>query len=134
MASTVADEEMSPLGSRIPAEEIERALKTLSERERKVIELRYGLKGEGPWTCEEIGRYYGITARKIKHFENQAHRKLREASVFEEDLVGQWNTVFPEGKARRLSFQRGRGTGAHSGNCLTCQQVGDFRRGRARRS
>jgi hypothetical protein len=102
----VADEESSPLGSRIPGEEIEQALKSLSLREQRVIELRYGLKGEGPWTCEEIGRHFGIHAVKIKQVENQVLRKLREASVSEEDLVAHWNRVFPEGEGSALVLRQ----------------------------
>jgi DNA-directed RNA polymerase sigma subunit (sigma70/sigma32) len=94
------------VGSR--PKKIEHPLKSLSLREQRVIELRYGLKGEGPWTCEEIGRHFGIHAVKIKQVENQALMKLREASVSEEDLVAQWNSVFPEEKGRRWFFRRGR--------------------------
>jgi DNA-directed RNA polymerase specialized sigma24 family protein len=96
----VADED--PPGSGIPAEEIERALKSLTVRERRVLELRYGLKGEGPWTCDEIGRHFGVSWVYIQQVDNQAHRKLREASGSDEDLIdliGQWNTVFPAKKA-----------------------------------
>ena len=39
-------------------------------RERGVLEHRYGLKGEGPWSCEEIGRYYGVTAARIQQIDN----------------------------------------------------------------
>jgi DNA-directed RNA polymerase sigma subunit (sigma70/sigma32) len=42
-----------------------------------VIELRCGLKGDRAWTCEEIGRHYGITAAKIQHVENDALEKLK---------------------------------------------------------
>jgi DNA-directed RNA polymerase sigma subunit (sigma70/sigma32) len=86
LASKVADKRIKTSVDGIRAKEIERALKSLSERERKVIELRYGLKEEGPWTCEEIGRYYNITAHKIQQVENQALRELKDASVSEEDL------------------------------------------------
>ena len=36
---------------------LRRALESLNARERKVIELRCGLQGERPWTCEQIGRH-----------------------------------------------------------------------------
>ena len=70
-----------------------------------MIELRYGLKGEGPWTCEEIGRHFGVTPQKIQMLDNQAHRKLMEACESDEDLIdliAQWNSVFPEKKGAAL--------------------------------
>lgn len=76
-----------------------------------MIELRYGLKGEGPWTCEEIGRHFGVTPQKIQMLDNQAHRKLMEACESDEDLIdliAQWNSVFPEKKGRRWFFRRER--------------------------
>lgn len=54
--------------------------------ERKVIELRCGLKGKRTWTCEEIGRYYGIAAIRIQHIENQALDKLKLWSLSEENM------------------------------------------------
>src|SRR2546428_12627495 len=47
-------------------EDIERALDSLPERERKVIELRFGLKGEQPCTLEEVGRTFGVTRERIR--------------------------------------------------------------------
>jgi DNA-directed RNA polymerase sigma subunit (sigma70/sigma32) len=122
----VAGKESSPPGSGIPVKEIERALKSLGERKRReiewalksfsgrergVLELRYGLKGEGPWSCDEIGRYYGVTAARIQQLDNMAHRKLWEVCASDEDLIDlitQWNSVFPEKKGRRWFFWRGR--------------------------
>jgi RNA polymerase primary sigma factor len=66
-----------PLTIGIPAEALDRALESLTGRERVVIELRCGLKGDRAWTCEEIGRHYGITAAKIQHVENDALEKLK---------------------------------------------------------
>jgi DNA-directed RNA polymerase sigma subunit (sigma70/sigma32) len=104
----MAKKESSPSADRDRAEEIERALKSLPVRERGVLELRYGLKGEGPWTCEEIGRHFHVTTQRIQMIDNQTHGKLRDASVSEEDLVAHWNSVFPERKWRPWFFRRGR--------------------------
>src|SRR5687767_6704699 len=57
-------------------EDIETALSSLPERERKVIELRFGLKGEGPRTLEEVGRAFGVTRERIRQIENNTLKKL----------------------------------------------------------
>ncbi len=56
---------------------ISQALATLSEREREIIELRYGLNGEDTYTQEEIGKKYGLTRQRIEQIESKAMRKLR---------------------------------------------------------
>ncbi len=57
-------------------EDIERALGSLPERERKVIELRFGLNGEPPCTLEEVGRAFGVTRERIRQIENNTLKKL----------------------------------------------------------
>jgi DNA-directed RNA polymerase sigma subunit (sigma70/sigma32) len=75
------------------------------------LEHRYGLRGEGPWSCEEVGRHFHVTTAHIQQVDNMAHRKLWEACASDEDLIdliAQWNSVFPEKKGRRWFFWRGR--------------------------
>ncbi len=50
-------------------EDIERALDSLPERERRVIELRFGLNGGQPCTLEEVGRAFGVTRERIRQIE-----------------------------------------------------------------
>ena len=57
-------------------EDIERALGSLPDRERQVIELRYGLNGEPPCTLEEVGRAFGVTRERIRQIENNTLKKL----------------------------------------------------------
>jgi RNA polymerase primary sigma factor len=57
-------------------EDIERALGSLPERERKVIELRFGLNGEPPCTLEEVGRAFGVTRERIRQIENNTLKRL----------------------------------------------------------
>jgi RNA polymerase primary sigma factor len=57
-------------------EDIDRALESLPDRERKVIELRFGLKGEQPRTLEEVGRAFGVTRERIRQIENNTLKKL----------------------------------------------------------
>lgn len=61
---------------RLRKQDIDRALFALPERERKVIELRFGLKGEHPRTLEEVGREFGVTRERIRQIENNTLKKL----------------------------------------------------------
>lgn len=53
------------------------ALKSLPQRERRVIELRYGLNGEKPQTLDESGRKFNVTRERIRQIENVSLKKLR---------------------------------------------------------
>jgi RNA polymerase primary sigma factor len=52
-------------------------LDSLSPRERRVLELRYGLDGEQPRTLDEVGRTFNVTRERIRQIENQSLKKLR---------------------------------------------------------
>jgi RNA polymerase primary sigma factor len=52
-------------------------LETLSARERRVLELRYGLDGQTPQTLDEVGRVFNVTRERIRQIENQSLKKLR---------------------------------------------------------
>ncbi|MEX2503888.1 MAG: sigma-70 family RNA polymerase sigma factor [Egicoccus sp.] len=60
--------------------EVVLALEGLHERERGVLELRYGLLGEEPRTLEEIGALYGVTRERIRQIEKKTLAKLRHPS------------------------------------------------------
>jgi RNA polymerase primary sigma factor len=88
----IGEEEESSLGDFVPddsaespfdtaslslrREDVELALSALPERERKVIELRFGLSGEQPCTLEEVGRTFGVTRERIRQIENNTLKKL----------------------------------------------------------
>ena len=88
----IGEEEESSLGDFVPdesaespydtaqvqlrREDITRALDALPERERQVIELRFGLLGEQPCTLEEVGRAFGVTRERIRQIENNTLKKL----------------------------------------------------------
>ena len=64
-------------GLRAPApENLRRALAALPEREREVIELRFGLTGERPLTLEEVGRAFNVTRERIRQIESHTLKKL----------------------------------------------------------
>lgn len=58
-------------------EKLDSVLKTLNERERAVIELRFGLKDGTPHTLEEVGHKFSVTRERIRQIEAKALRKLR---------------------------------------------------------
>jgi RNA polymerase primary sigma factor len=58
-------------------ETLGRILETLSQRERRVLELRYGLDGQHPRTLDEVGRTFNVTRERIRQIENQSLKKLR---------------------------------------------------------
>jgi RNA polymerase primary sigma factor len=65
------------------------ALENLSYRERRVLELRYGVGDEHPRTLDEVGRTFNVTRERIRQVENQALKKLqtiREAQQLRDDL------------------------------------------------
>src|SRR5215203_231161 len=90
----IGDEEESELGDfvaddrteepfdtateRLQREDIQKALDALPERERQVIELRYGLRGHEPLTLEEVGRAFGVTRERIRQIENNTLKKLKQ--------------------------------------------------------
>jgi RNA polymerase primary sigma factor len=101
----VGDEEQSEFGQFIADEQAESpyeraveiltkealrdALENLSYRERRVLELRYGLGGERPRTLEEVGRAFNVTRERIRQIESQSLRKLQnlhEAQKLRDDV------------------------------------------------
>ena len=61
-------------------EQLGKVLDGLAERERKVIELRFGLKDGHPRTLEEVGREFGVTRERIRQIESKTLAKLRHPS------------------------------------------------------
>ena len=68
-------------------EHLEAVLSTLGERERKVVQLRYGLADGRPRTLEEIGRIFGVTLERIRQIESKTLNKLRD-HAFADQLRG----------------------------------------------
>ena len=96
LESPVGDEEDSRLGDFIHdtnaptlfdaasrellKEQVDQVLGTLSDRERRVLEERFGLKDGRPKTLEEVGKMFAVTRERIRQIEAKALRKLRHPS------------------------------------------------------
>ncbi len=74
------DDAMAPVDAaarEMLREQVQNALSVLSERERQVLELRFGLVDGKDHTLEEVGRYFNVTRERIRQIEAKALRKLR---------------------------------------------------------
>jgi RNA polymerase primary sigma factor len=67
-------------GSILLKEQIEELLMTLTERERQVLELRFGLKDGKTRTLEEVGRHFDVTRERIRQIEGKALSKLKKSA------------------------------------------------------
>lgn len=61
-------------------EQLESVLHTLTQREREVIEMRFGLRDGQPRTLEEVGKRFGVTRERIRQIESKTLSKLRHPS------------------------------------------------------
>jgi RNA polymerase primary sigma factor len=61
-------------------EQIEEALKSLTEREGKVLKMRFGLGDGNEHTLEEVGQQFKVTRERIRQIEAKALRKLKHPS------------------------------------------------------
>jgi RNA polymerase primary sigma factor len=80
----IADEQqMSPIeatSQRMLKENVDEVLNALSDREARVLRMRFGLNGSRPMTLEEVGQKFGVTRERIRQIEAKALRKLRHPS------------------------------------------------------
>ncbi|MCK5857388.1 MAG: sigma-70 family RNA polymerase sigma factor, partial [Bacteroidales bacterium] len=60
--------------------EIQRSLGTLSEKERDVINLYYGIGQNHSWTLDEIGAKFGLTRERVRQIKEKAIRRLKHNS------------------------------------------------------
>jgi RNA polymerase primary sigma factor len=74
---------------KIMRDDLAKTLSGLPERERKIIELRYGLSGREPMTLEQVGHEFGVTRERIRQMEIKTLRRLqafRMARALQESL------------------------------------------------
>jgi RNA polymerase primary sigma factor len=74
---TEADQPLEVVFREMRREELFKVLDSLPERERKVLELRFGLKGERPRTLEEVGDRFGVTRERIRQVEAKTLNRLK---------------------------------------------------------
>jgi RNA polymerase primary sigma factor len=74
-----ADDPFETLRDKDLREEVGDLLDILDERERKIINSRFGLDGHKPKTLEEVGEKFGVTRERIRQLQNIALHKLRKA-------------------------------------------------------
>lgn len=67
----------SAASSSLLKEQIDQVLDSLTDREKRVLELRYGIEDGRPRTLEEVGKEFGVTRERIRQIESKALRKLR---------------------------------------------------------
>ena len=63
---------------------LENVLHQLSTREMKIIQLRFGLAGEGPYTLHETGKLLGITRERVRQIQEKAIEKMRNFQVIQD--------------------------------------------------
>jgi RNA polymerase primary sigma factor len=68
---------------------LDSVMKHLSEREVKIIKLRYGLSGEGPLTLEETGKLLGITRERVRQIQEKALQKMKSINQLDDYQTGQ---------------------------------------------
>jgi RNA polymerase primary sigma factor len=78
VADDTAESPFESATESLQREDIQRALDALPERERQVIELRFGLRGHEPLTLEEVGRAFGVTRERIRQIETNTLKKLKQ--------------------------------------------------------
>jgi RNA polymerase primary sigma factor len=77
VADDTVPEPFEEASEHLQKEGVRKALSALPERERQVIELRYGLTGMEPLTLEEVGNTFGVTRERIRQIENSTLKKLQ---------------------------------------------------------
>jgi RNA polymerase primary sigma factor len=86
-ADTRSDEQAALAGAELARQQVNRLLDHLSERERKIMQLRAGLDAERGLTLEQVGKELGITKERVRQLEARSMTKLRQLAR-EEKLDG----------------------------------------------
>ncbi|HPZ16600.1 MAG TPA: sigma-70 family RNA polymerase sigma factor [Sphaerochaeta sp.] len=82
VADFIEDDAQSPEEALLDSalkDDVRRLLSSLSDREREIIELRFGLEGQVPMSLKEIGELYNLTKERIRQIEKRALDRLKES-------------------------------------------------------
>ena len=137
-SETKSDEEVDVVSLLLLKEQVEDVPNTLTERESKVLQLRFGLDGGKYRTLEEVGRELGVTRERIRSVETKALRKLRQITgvkdkkydwtYFDHNIEEDFNTWCPEQndlvQIIHESYDDGLGDCYSCGTCGYIIQVG----------
>jgi RNA polymerase primary sigma factor len=74
---SAVDRPLEIVANRIRDADLQEVLENLPWRERRVIELRYGLSAEGPMTLEDIGQEVGVTRERVRQIESKTLAMLK---------------------------------------------------------
>ena len=77
IADTFSPSPTESVNETLLREKVEEVLGTLTPREARVLQMRFGLCGERPYTLEEVGEKFGLTRERIRQIEGRALRRLR---------------------------------------------------------
>jgi RNA polymerase primary sigma factor len=83
LGDLIADEEEAPhelLTRRLAQEQVREVIEALTERERQILKMRFGLDGSRPKTLEEVGAEFNVTRERIRQIEAKTLAKLRHPS------------------------------------------------------
>jgi RNA polymerase primary sigma factor len=82
LGELIEDERLSRPGDEMAArqryQQVSDIISQLPYRERTILELRYGLRGDRPHTLEEVGRRFGVTRERVRQIETRTLRRLAE--------------------------------------------------------
>ena len=83
LGELIEDERPTPFEQalgRMRARDLNTALESLDERERRILELRYGLKFQEPMTLDQVGKWVGLTRERVRQIEKLALAKLNQVA------------------------------------------------------
>jgi RNA polymerase primary sigma factor len=79
ISDEVGDRPLEVVANRIRNKDLQEVLDSLPWRERRVIELRYGLGDKGPMTLEDIGHEVGVTRERVRQIESKTLAMLKSS-------------------------------------------------------
>ena len=85
--ATTPDGETDPFDNLAFKDTLAGMMNCLTEKEQKVLNLRYGLEDQIPRTLDEVGGIIGVTRERVRQIESKAFDKIRERGEFARDIL-----------------------------------------------